>query len=63
MELFDVLSVEPERLLPENTRLRYLHEQEHGNNAARVISDYLSGMTDAYAAKLYQKLFAINPSI
>ena len=63
MELFDVLSVEPERLLPENTRLRYLHEQEHGNNAPRVISDYLSGMTDAYAAKLYQQLFAINPSI
>lgn len=63
MELFDVLSVEPERLLPENTRLRYLHQQEHGNNAPRVISDYLSGMTDAYAAKLYQQLFAITPSI
>ncbi|HAS23050.1 anti-phage deoxyguanosine triphosphatase [Idiomarina loihiensis] len=60
MELFEVLAVEPERLLPENTRLRYLQQQQKGGNALRVISDYLSGMTDGYAAKLYQELFSVS---
>ncbi|MDV6315272.1 anti-phage deoxyguanosine triphosphatase [Idiomarina sp. HP20-50] len=60
MELFEVLAVEPERLLPENTRLRYMQQQQQGGNALRVISDYLSGMTDGYAAKLYQELFSAS---
>lgn len=58
MALFDVLAVEPERLLPENTRLRYLEQQQQGN-PFRVLSDYLSGMTDAYAGRLYQELFSV----
>lgn len=61
MELFDALSVEPERLLPENTAARYQTAKRQGLNAARVISDYLSGMTDAYAAKLHQDLFSVQP--
>ena len=61
MELFDALAVEPDRLLPENTAARYQAAQQKGLNAARVISDYLSGMTDAYAAKLHQDLFSVQP--
>ncbi|MCK7458722.1 anti-phage deoxyguanosine triphosphatase [Idiomarina aminovorans] len=60
MELFEVLAVEPERLLPENTRVRYIQQRQKDGNAFRVISDYLSGMTDGYAAKLYQELFSVN---
>ena len=60
MELFEVLAVEPERLLPENTSLRYMQQKQKGENALRVISDYLSGMTDGYAAKLYQELFSVS---
>lgn len=59
MALFDVLAVEPERLLPENTRLRYLEQQQEQGNPYRVLSDYLSGMTDAYAGRLYQELFSV----
>jgi dGTPase len=44
--------------LPENTRLRYLEQQQQGN-PYRVLSDYLSGMTDAYAGRLYQELFSV----
>ncbi|EAQ32050.1 anti-phage deoxyguanosine triphosphatase [Idiomarina baltica] len=61
MELFDALSVEPDRLLPENTATRYKAAKQQGWNSARVISDYLSGMTDAYAARLHQELFSVQP--
>jgi len=63
MELFDALSVDPERLLPENTKHRYLLEKDKldegkAGNPQRVIADYLAGMTDAYAAKLHQEMFS-----
>jgi len=61
MELFDALSVEPDRLLPDNTATRYKAAKQQGWNSARVISDYLSGMTDAYAARLHQELFSVQP--
>lgn len=63
MELFDALSVDPERLLPENTKQRYVLEKDSlkkgkSGNPQRVIADYLAGMTDAYAAKLHQEMFS-----
>ncbi|MGM0525573.1 MAG: anti-phage deoxyguanosine triphosphatase [Pseudomonadota bacterium] len=63
MELFDALSVDPERLLPENTKQRYVLEKNSldegkAGNPQRVIADYLAGMTDAYAAKLHQEMFS-----
>ena len=56
MELFEAFSSEPERLLPDNTRSRWLKAQEQ-DNGHRVISDYISGMTDEFAARLYASLF------
>jgi len=57
MELFEALVSDPERLLPTNTCVRWCQAGEIGENQHRVISDYVSGMTDAYATKLYQTLF------
>lgn len=56
MELFEAFASDPERLLPENTRKRWQQAEEH-NNGHRVISDYISGMTDGFASKLYNNLF------
>ncbi|WP_373318444.1 anti-phage deoxyguanosine triphosphatase [Alteromonas salexigens] len=56
MELFEALSSDPERLLPENTQARWRTAQASGNGM-RVIADYISGMTDEFAARLYSTLF------
>ena len=56
MELFEAFSADPTRLLPENTRKRWLVAEEH-NNGHRVIADYISGMTDEFAARLYSNMF------
>ncbi len=54
LKLFEVLQANPSRLLPEATYQKYcLHD-----NPPRVICDYISGMTDNYATKLYHKLFS-----
>ena len=56
MELFEAFSSDPLRLLPENTQQRYRTACEK-NNGQRVISDYISGMTDGFASRLYSSLF------
>lgn len=56
MELFQAFASDPERLLPDNTRSRWLLE-ERNNNGYRVISDYISGMTDGFASRLYNNMF------
>ena len=56
MELFEAFASDPERLLPENTRNRWCEAQEQ-ENGWRVISDYISGMTDEFASRLYGNLF------
>jgi dGTPase len=56
MELFEAFSSDPIRLLPENTRQRYKTALAE-NNGQRVISDYISGMTDGFASRLYSNLF------
>lgn len=56
MMLFDSFSADPTRLLPENTKNKWLRAQEHGLNSHRVICDYIAGMTDYYAQKLYHEL-------
>ncbi|MFT5676508.1 MAG: dGTPase [Paraglaciecola sp.] len=56
MELFQAFASDPQRLLPENTRKRWAKAHAE-NNGHRVISDYISGMTDGFAAKLYTNLF------
>ena len=54
MKLFQVLSENPEQLLPGSTLQKY----KNAENPKRVICDYISGMTDNYATKLYSKLFS-----
>ncbi|GAC14834.1 anti-phage deoxyguanosine triphosphatase [Aliiglaciecola lipolytica] len=56
MELFEAIQSDPERLLPENTCQRW-RIAELENNGNRVIADYISGMTDGFASKLYSSLF------
>jgi len=57
MELFEALSSDPMRLLPNNSAQRWLLAKESGQNHQRVIADYIAGMTDDYATRLYQSLF------
>ena len=57
MELFEALASDPLRLLPSNTAKRWQLAKEQGLNHQRVIADYVAGMTDEYATKLYQTLF------
>lgn len=54
LSLFEVLQDNPKRLLPLSTYEKYSESE----NPKRVISDYISGMTDSYATKLYHKLFS-----
>jgi dGTPase len=51
--LFEVYMHEP-RQLPPNTLRRV---QEEGESVARVVADYIAGMTDRFALEEYKKLF------
>ncbi|MCT8986408.1 anti-phage deoxyguanosine triphosphatase [Shewanella phaeophyticola] len=57
MELFEAFASDPERLLPLNTRERWLTANAENSNPMRVIADYISGMTDEFAGRLHQQLF------
>ncbi len=56
LELFKSLRANPSALLPSKSYEKY---QQASNDQAqqRVISDYIAGMTNTYAARLYAKLF------
>lgn len=67
IELFQVLAEDPERFLPERTKNKWNSVKKEGatdtdNQSAqfRVICDFIAGMTDGYAIKLYQKIFTPN---
>lgn len=53
MALFEALASDPARLLPHNTRRRW----QAAGQSPRVIADYIAGMTDEYAGRLYGTLF------
>ena len=57
MEIFEALASDPQRLLPKHTAKRWQLAQYNGENPHRIIADYVSGMTDEYATKLYSTLF------
>ncbi|WP_371189635.1 anti-phage deoxyguanosine triphosphatase [Thalassotalea maritima] len=63
MELFEAFASDPERLLPPQTSAQWLNACERGCNPQRVIADYLSGMTDAHAMKVYNSLFTSVDSV
>ncbi len=53
-EMFQIFLTDPTRLLPPNTVKRW--QQAEPQQQKRVICDYIAGMSDAYALKLYQQL-------
>lgn len=53
-EMFQIFESDPERLLPRNTVNRWKNAED--NKKKRIICDYIAGMSDAYAAKVYQQL-------
>lgn len=53
LKIFEALKENPERLLPRKTFSLY----KISENKDRILCDYVSGMTDSYATKLYHKLF------
>ncbi len=53
-ELFQILRNNPERLLPSNTYERWKSAVDTEKN--RIICDYIAGMSDNYARKLYDEL-------
>lgn len=59
LHLFDAFHAEPTRLLPRNTRTRWekAHTDEGSQSADRILCDYISGMTDDYAERMYHRLF------
>ena len=52
-KLFEAISLEPKNLLPENYYKLYDKEE----NKLRIVCDYISGMTDNYATRIYERLF------
>jgi len=57
LKLFEVLAENPKRLLPRNTFETY-SECQSDQERMRSISDFISGMTDTYATKLFHRLFS-----
>ena len=53
-EMFQIFDSDPTRLLPRNTANRWINATEQ--NKKRVICDYMAGMSDAYALKVYKQL-------
>ena len=52
-QLFDAYLSNPDDLLPEALK----HACDKGETIERLVCDYISGMTDDYAVKMYQDLF------
>lgn len=61
LNLFSAFHNEPLRLLPQNTRARWqaAFDQEGQMGADRILCDYIAGMTDDYAERMYKNLFVI----
>lgn len=59
LDLFGAFHTEPERLLPRNTRTRWrvAFDQQGQAAADRILCDYIAGMTDDYAERMYRNLF------
>ncbi|MCJ2375603.1 deoxyguanosinetriphosphate triphosphohydrolase family protein [Vibrio sp. ZSDZ34] len=63
MDLFEAFSADPERLLPDSTCKLWRDASDSAEEGMRVIADYISAMTDGYAQKMHQQLFAAHTSI
>lgn len=58
LELFSAFHTEPTRLLPRNTRSRWQEamDEQGQTGADRILCDYIAGMTDDYAERMYRNL-------
>jgi dGTPase len=54
LRMFKVLEANAESLLPRNIYSKYQVAEE----PKRILCDYIAGMTDNYASRMYQKLFS-----
>jgi len=52
--VFEAFATDPKSLLPESTRARY----EAAEDKMRVICDHVSGMTDSFLMRTYERLFS-----
>lgn len=52
--VFEALSSDPERLLPEATLVRWKSNKDQ----SRVICDHIAGMIDSFLLKTYERLFS-----
>lgn len=59
LDLFKSLRANPQALLPRNTFMKY-DTAESERDRQRVISDYIAGMTNTYASRLYEKFFTAS---
>ncbi|PSW66474.1 dGTPase [Photobacterium leiognathi subsp. mandapamensis] len=53
-ELFEILKTHPESLLEPKDRIKV---RQNPNNVERIVCDYIAGMTDAYATRIYKRIF------
>lgn len=56
-EIFEKLNEAPYRYLPEDTREEFREKEEKSSNPERIICDYVAGMTDEYARRIFQMMF------
>ena len=56
LSIFEAISNEPEMLLPSSFK-KYWKESENEQDQKRIICDFISGMTDKYANRFYERLF------
>jgi dGTPase len=56
IELFNILSSDPERLLPVS-QVSHYKDAKTDKDKMRIICDYIAGMTDEYATRLYEKIY------
>jgi dGTPase len=56
VELFAAIASDPERFLKDSFKERW-RKQANDALSVRVICDYISGMTDEYATKMYERMF------
>lgn len=59
IEIFEAISSDPERLLPEFTKKVWIEAggKDNPDKGVRVICDFISGMTDDFASRVYKSLF------
>ena len=59
VELFELIATDAERFLQGEDKTNW-RSAKNDRDRYRIICDYIAGMTDDYAVRLYQKLFMPN---